>query len=167
MQFKLITYPNKILRNRAKKVTALELAKIKTLAQDYLNFMIKEDGIGLAANQVGILERFLGAVTDAGPQIFINPTILTHGLKKVVFEEGCLSFPQVYGLVKRPAWIILRYTDINGKTKIKRFNKLTARVIQHETDHLNGKLFIDKIFQYTKGEKLIEAWQTKAKDDEL
>ena len=129
--------------------------------------MVKEDGIGLAANQIGLTLRFLAAVTDDGPKIFINPQILAHGLKKVVFEEGCLSFPKVYGLVKRPAWIILKYTNLRGRIKIKRFAELPARVLQHELDHLNGLLFIDKIFQYTHGEKLIEEWQAQAKDNEL
>jgi peptide deformylase len=167
MKFNLITYPNKILRSRAQKVNREFLAKMKTWANDYLDFMIKEDGIGLAANQVGFNERFLAAVTEAGPQIFINPKIVARGLKSIVMEEGCLSLPNVYGLVKRPAWIILAYTDIKGKRKIKRYSQMPARIIQHEIDHLNGVLFIDKIFQYTRGEKLVEAWQEKAKDDEL
>ena len=82
---------------------------------------------------------------------FINPRIIFRSIKKVSFEEGCLSVPKVYGMVKRSKSILIHYYDELGQTNLKKFTGLPSIVIQHEFDHNKGILFIDKVYKYTSG----------------
>ena len=124
--------------------------KIKTLLDDMLETMYKSNGIGLAATQVGILSRLI--VMDCSeknnkkkPLKFINPEMLEISSDKSEFEEGCLSLPTQFAKVERPEVIFVQYKDENGKNNKKRFFGIEATCLQHEIDHLNGKLFIDHI----------------------
>ncbi|MBI3046518.1 MAG: peptide deformylase [Candidatus Harrisonbacteria bacterium] len=106
--------------------------------------MKKADGVGLSANQIGLdLKVFVALVGDKFYAIF-NPKIAKSSEESAEMEEGCLSVPEVFGTVSRPSKIVLEGSDKNGKPlKIKAWGML-ARVFQHEYDHLNGRLFIDK-----------------------
>lgn len=146
---KIITLPNPILRQKSEAIdlqkTDFEL--IKKLSQEMLKTMRQAHGIGLAAPQIGELLRLVVVEQLPGmdsPLVLINPKILHYSWRKDVAEEGCLSIPGEYGLVKRSVSIKCEFINLNNqKIKIK-VSGLLARVIQHEVDHLNGILFIDK-----------------------
>jgi len=143
---KIITNPNKVLRKKAKDV-ALQNVKSKPF-QDMLDnmaeTMLQKDGVGLAAPQIGESIRLFVINTKNGPEFFINPVIIKKSWAKETAEEGCLSVPNIFGKVKRHRQIVVDY--INRKNIMQRVEAsgLMARVIQHENDHLDGVLFIDK-----------------------
>lgn len=118
--------------------------EIRELIKAMRQSMQEADGIGLSANQIGLdLKVFVAKVGNKFYSIF-NPEIIQLSKEQIPMEEGCLSVPGVFGTVDRPEKITIKGLDINGKQiKIKSWG-LLARVFQHEIDHLNGKLFIDK-----------------------
>ena len=140
---------DEILRKKSRTVEVID-DKIKELVDDMIETMHAHDGVGLAAPQVGILKRVvvIDLYDDKGPITMINPVITkTKGEQEV--EEGCLSFPNEFAKVVRPAEVWAEYTDRNGK-KIKiKAKELLAQAICHEVDHLNGEVFIDKIIPGT------------------
>ncbi len=144
MILKIIKYPNPILRKKSKKIEIID-RKIKKLAQDMLETLKSAQGLGLAAPQVG--ESISLFVLNFGEKslVFINPEIIKKSKKKEVLEEGCLSFPGLFLKIKRPKEIEIKALDLNGQEIKRKFNGLDARVIQHEIDHLNGILFIDRL----------------------
>jgi len=161
-------YPCQALRQKSQEVKTEELQKseIKQLILDMEKTMKEKDGVGLAAPQVGVNKRIVAIEIAAdNPRypghspvsslVLINPKILRRSWKKEIMEEGCLSLPEIFGLVKRSAKITVIALDRNGK-KIKfKAPGMFARVVQHEVDHLDGVLFIDKAKEITKGgEKL-------------
>ena len=132
------TEGDEILRKKSKKVEVID-EKIKELIQDMIETLHKYDGVGLAAVQVGILKPIY---------VIINPEIISQSGVQVV-EEGCLSFPNKFAKIERPEKIKIRAMDENGK-KVEIIGKgLLAQAISHEIDHLNGKVFIDKIIPGT------------------
>jgi peptide deformylase len=111
--------------------------------------MIDADGIGVAAPQIGVLKRIIIVKTANGAEAFINPKIISSSIRRVESEEGCLSVPGVYGIVKRHASVKVKAYDKDGK-KIKfKTGGLQSIIFQHEIDHLDGILFIDKVIRYT------------------
>ena len=146
----IITYPNQILRKKSKSVQAdlINSAEIKKLIQDMRYWIKKAGGVGLAAVQIGALKRIILVEIEEGkPIVFINPQITKKSWKKTAIEEACLSVPDKSGYVKRSEKIHLKAIDENGK-KIKfKVSGLTSIIFQHEIDHLNGVLFIDKIWK--------------------
>ncbi|MGP1930634.1 MAG: peptide deformylase [Arsenophonus sp. ET-YP4-MAG3] len=140
----ILYYPDKRLRKIAKLVKKID-AKIQHIINDMFDTMYEEEGIGLAATQVNIHQRII--VIDISESrneklILINPVILkTYG--KIEIEEGCLSIPKQRAFVPRAKWIKIKALDINGKIFKLEIDNLLAICIQHEIDHLNGKLFID------------------------
>lgn len=123
--------------------------------ENMLECMYKNNGIGLAAPQVGILKRLI--VIDCSsddnkkkPKKFINPKIIKLSKNLTSFEEGCLSLPNQYASVERPNEVIIEYFDIKGRKRKEEFKGLEATCIQHEIDHLNGKLFVDHISKLRK-----------------
>ena len=123
---------------------------IRQLAKDMLVTMYSAKGIGLAAPQVGVQKRILVIDLnfedpDAPPNVFINPEIISSSANLDTYEEGCLSIPGVYLNVLRPSSIKLSYRDEMGRPKKMNADGLMARCIQHEIDHLNGVLFVDKV----------------------
>jgi len=118
--------------------------EVRTLLKAMKEMMRAADGIGLSANQIGLdISVFVARVEGKSYEIF-NPRITKTSSEQIEFEEGCLSIPGSFGLVDRPEKIVLTGQDKNGKAvKIKAWG-LLARVFQHEVDHLNGKLFVDK-----------------------
>ena len=137
------------LRTPANRIVKVD-DSIRKLAKDMLITMYSAKGIGLAAPQVGVRKRIL--VIDlnfedhnAAPNVFINPEIISSSASLDTYEEGCLSIPGVYLNVVRPSSIKLSYRDEMGRQKKMNAEGLMARCIQHEIDHLNGVLFVDKV----------------------
>lgn len=131
-----------ILRKRAKEVPEIN-DRIITLLDDMAETLKEQDGVGLAANQVGVLKRIFIADIGEGIIELINPEILeTRGVQNE--EEGCLSVPGIVGMVERPEYVKIAALNRLGKRITYEGNELLARVFCHETDHLEGILFIDK-----------------------
>ena len=122
---------------------------LRALADDMLETMYDAPGIGLAAPQVGVLDRLIvmDCVKEEGvaprPLIMFNPEIVAASDEMNVYEEGCLSIPEQYAEVKRPEAVDVRWIDRDGNPRQETFDGLWATCVQHEIDHLNGKLFID------------------------
>lgn len=137
---------DEILRKKAKKVDKID-SHILTILNDMAETMYQRDGVGLAANQVGILRRLV--VIDVGEGLIelINPEIVYEEGEQIG-PEGCLSIPDVTGEVKRPKKVRIKYIDRFGKENELEGEDLLARAICHEIDHLNGILFIDKAIRF-------------------
>lgn len=145
----LIILPDPLLRQVSKPVERVDAPLLK-FAGDMLDTMYDAPGIGLAAIQVGEPLRLV--VIDLAkegeppaPHVFINPEIVATGDDANVHEEGCLSIPDYYAEVERPATVTVRYLDREGKQQEMQADGLMATCLQHEIDHLNGVLFIDHI----------------------
>lgn len=137
-------YPDPVLRETSKPVEKID-QEIKTLIQEMTKTMKAHEGVGLAAPQVGILQRVIViGLPDEEPISIINPE-LSKPVGEGIFEEGCLSLPGVRVSVKRATDVKVRGLSLNGKTLKIEVKDLFARVIQHEVDHLNGILIIDKL----------------------
>ena len=145
-----------ILKKKSKEVEVID-EKIKQLGQDMLDTMYKNDGIGLAACQVGMLKRMIVydiryIEEDAKKEghILINPKITSRSKAMIEVEEGCLSFPDLYKNVVRHEKVTVEYTDINGKKKKINAKDIEAVVLQHEIDHLDGIVFLDRYDEQNK-----------------
>lgn len=140
----ILSYPDPRLRRRAKPVAAIT-SEILNLIEDMFETMYHAPGIGLAATQINILKRIITidiSETRNQPLCLINPEILTAEGKENM-DEGCLSVPGIYELVTRAHHILFRATDKNGEIFESEAEGLLAVCIQHEIDHLEGKLFVD------------------------
>lgn len=145
----IVTEGDEVLRKRSKEVSEIN-DRIRELFEDMKETLYKTgNGIGLAAPQVGILKRMI--VIDLGdgngPMEIINPVILEQQGEQVEVE-GCLSVPGVFGEVKRPARMVVEYTNLKGKKVKVDATDLLARCLSHEIDHLDGILFTDKVIRY-------------------
>lgn len=145
-RLKVITYGNPVLRKKATKVDAIT-DEIRQIVHDMEETLESENGIGLAAPQVGISKKlFLVDLSKSGENrkvVLVNPKIIYKSPYTHVSEEGCLSIPKVYGAVRRPEEVRIKGKLLNGKTIIIEGEGLFGRALQHEFDHLEGKLFID------------------------
>lgn len=160
----ILIYPAKILRNKSKKVKNISDSQLKDLASELKRLMVEKDGLGLAAPQIGHSIRLIAINTKKGDQIFFNPKIYWRSFfRKESAEEGCLSLPDIFGTVKRHKIVWVSYFDLQGKKRKLKAAGLLARVFQHEIDHLNGKLFIDKMTKLTKGQDLLDKLLKNAK----
>ncbi len=135
------TYGDPVLRKVSAPVDRIGPAE-RMLISSMLETMYKQKGVGLAAPQVGINKKIFVADDGEGPMIFINPRIVKRK-GKVTGEEGCLSIPGVLVDVERAAEITVEYVDHEGRAHKEIFDELICRVIQHETDHLDGKMITD------------------------
>jgi peptide deformylase len=153
----ILTVPNPVLKQVSKNVDGVDDA-LRALMDDMLETMYAAPGIGLAAIQIGepvrvivmdLQEKPEGAAEDAegvkNPRYFVNPEIVWTSEELAPYEEGCLSVPEIYDEVLRPAKVRLKYLDYNGKEVEEEASGLFATCIQHEMDHLNGVLFIDHL----------------------
>lgn len=145
----LIILPDPVLRQASAPVERIDDA-VRRLADDMLETMYDAPGIGLAAIQIGEPVRLV--VIDLAkedeekqPQVFVNPVVVERSGEPSVYEEGCLSIPDYYAEVERPATIRLTYLDLSGKQQEIEADGLLATCLQHEVDHLDGVLFIDHI----------------------
>jgi peptide deformylase len=134
---------NKILRKKNTPVAAID-TELKETIKEMRRLMNLENGVGLAAPQVGINQRFFIVELDNKYYIFINPKILQYSKELIDMEEGCLSVPDQAGVVTRPEEIIIEAEGTNEKKFKLKAKGILARVIEHENDHLDGILFIDK-----------------------
>lgn len=174
-KYKIITLPNPILRKKAKKVEKID-ESIKTIIKNMICALDMSEiaGLAIAAPQIGesirvIVVRVNEAKDNDGNiiqkeiplTVYINPTIIKYSKEKVVSEEGCLSYPYYYGPVERAKKV--RFEAMNNKGKNVKTNAsgLFARIVQHEVDHLDGILFIDKV---TDKSKLRKVEKTAKKD---
>ena len=145
----IIILPDPRLRLVSEPVKSID-AETRQLVEDMFATMYAAPGIGLAAIQVGVPKRVV--TLDLGkkdeppqPQVFINPEITWRSEEKGIYEEGCLSIPEYYEEVERPARVKVKFTDLEGKPHEIDADGLLATCLQHEIDHLNGVLFIDHI----------------------
>lgn len=165
----LIILPDPLLRQVSQPIERID-GDMQKLADDMLETMYDAPGIGLAAIQVGIPRRML--VIDVSregepkePLVFINPEIVTSSDERSVYEEGCLSIPDYYAEVERPARVTVTSLDREGREITTEAEGLLATCLQHEIDHLNGILFIDHISRLKREmviKKFTKAAKTKA-----
>ena len=145
----IIKLPDKRLRLVSEPIKRVD-AGIRKLIDDMFETMYAAPGIGLAGIQLGVAKRLVTmdlSKKDDGqkPQVFINPEVIWVSEETSTYEEGCLSIPEYYEEVERPAAVTVRYLDLDGKTQEIDAKGLFATCIQHEIDHVNGVLFIDYI----------------------
>ena len=140
----IITYPNNILREKSLNIKNPNDPKIKKLISDMISTLTAHNGIGLAAPQVGENLRLCVIEHDNEHIVLINPEIKKLAGNEVVIEEGCLSFPGKFIPIKRHTKVRVKALDASGRKQIIRAKGLIARAIQHEIDHLDGVLFIDR-----------------------
>ncbi|HAU66510.1 TPA: peptide deformylase [Candidatus Uhrbacteria bacterium] len=152
----ILKNPDTTLRTPSKKVVLEDInsARIQTLIDDLIETMKIENGIGIAAPQIGIHEQII--IVDDGhePVVLINPNIISRSSTMIDFEEGCLSLPGVYGIVQRHKNVEAEALDRQGNPVLIKGEGLLSVVLQHETDHLEGILFIDKVVRYTNPPRL-------------
>ena len=165
----ILTAPDPRLQAVSADVAKVD-AEIRRLADDMTMSMYAADGIGLAAIQIGVAKRVVVIDLDQkegnkNPRAFINPKILWASEDKAVFEEGCLSVPEIWDDVERPARIRCEYLDTDGVKQTFEADGMLATCLQHEMDHLNGVLFIDHLSRLKKSmavRKLTKAKKLKA-----
>jgi peptide deformylase len=142
----ILIHPDPRLKKPCEAVGEIT-ADLRQLAADMLETMYDAPGIGLAAPQVGVLKRLIvmDCIKDGPPEpiILFNPEVLWASEDLSIYEEGCLSIPDQYADVKRPAEVTVRWTDETGAAQERQFAGIWATCVQHEIDHLDGKLFID------------------------
>ncbi|MFT4346744.1 peptide deformylase [Bartonella ancashensis] len=164
----LITLPNPMLREVSKPVACVD-SVVQNLIDDMLETMYDAHGIGLAAVQVGIPLRLLVVDirepdTPSNPLVVINPEILWLSDERNVCKEGCLSIPEYFAEVERPKCLRIRYEDRNGKEAEIEADGLLATCLQHEIDHLNGRLFVDYLSKI-KRDMVIRKFKKKEKNN--
>ncbi len=144
----VVKIPNPVLRQRAKEVPKVT-KKVQHLIDDLIKIMRKANGVGLAAPQVGVSQRVI-VVSPHGskPVAMVNPKVIkSEG--SYLGQEGCLSIPGLYGDVTRPNYIEVEAMDRKGTTMRYKLEAMEAKIVQHEIDHLDGVLFIDKVDEAT------------------
>lgn len=143
---KLTTLPDERLRQKSKPVAAEAIGspKFKRYCDELTNAMYRFEGVGLAGVQVGDLRRIAVVQTEGEALVIINPVIRSSSRKKDSMEEGCLSVPAHFGSVSRHHKIEVEYTTREGIRVRKKVSGFVARIFQHEIDHMEGKLFIDR-----------------------
>ena len=168
---KILTEPNKILRQVSKPVDKVTKEE-QVLMDDMLETMYEANGIGLAAIQIGVPKRII--VMDIyknekgkNPMYFVNPIIKDKNKEMSTYEEGCLSVPNQFAEVDRPAACEVEYLDYYGKKKVLKANGLLATCIQHEMDHLEGILFIDYLSKLKKSMIIKKLSKDKNKSDRI
>ncbi|CAL1391774.1 unnamed protein product [Linum trigynum] len=146
---KIVEYPDPLLRSKNKKIGTFD-ENLKKLVDEMFSVMYKTDGIGLSAPQVGVNVQLMvfnpaGEPGEGEEIVLVNPRVSKISKKRVLFNEGCLSFPGIYADVERPESVKVDAMDINGARFIISLSELSARVFQHEFDHLEGILFFDRM----------------------
>ncbi len=129
----------KPLRQKAKRIAKID-DTTRTIAANMVETMIAKGGVGLAANQVGILKSIIVVLVNEEPKVMINPEIIFYSEEKEIDDEGCLSIPETLLKKERYSKVTVKYRNLKGHPHLETHEGLTARVIQHEIDHLNGIL---------------------------
>ncbi len=144
----ILIHPDPRLKAVAEPVRDIDDG-IRRLADDMLETMYDAPGSGLAATQIGVMQRVF--VMDCArkegeppaPMVLVNPEVVARSSETKIWEEGCLSIPEIYAEVERPAEVMLRWLDLDGQTQERMFDGFGAVCVQHEVDHLDGRLYID------------------------
>ena len=145
---KVLYVPHPILRQKSLDLKSIEKEDL-LLAEEMMDIMMRAPGVGLAANQIGVLKKIVTInIQDKeknldNKYVLFNPKIIFFSKETVIMEEGCLSIPDQFADIERPKEIIVEYTSEKKKLVKKRIDGVEARVLQHEIDHLSGKLFVD------------------------
>jgi peptide deformylase len=165
----LVILPDSQLRLVSEPISGISDG-IRTLVDDMLATMYDAPGIGLAAIQVGVPVRLVTIDISRdeearAPQVFLNPEIVWSSEERSTYEEGCLSIPDYYEEVERPAKVKVRYQDLSGEAREVDAEGLLATCLQHEIDHLNGVLFIDHISKL-KRDRVVKKFVKQAKERE-
>ncbi len=166
----IIKIPDKRLRLKSEPVQKID-AGIKKLVDDMFETMYSAPGIGLAAIQLGVAKRVVTMdlskkEEDHKPQVFINPEIIWASEERAKYEEGCLSIPEYYEEVERPAEVKVKYLDLDGKSHEIKAKGLLATCLQHEIDHTNGVLFIDYLSKL-KRDRVVKKFTKAAKESAM
>jgi peptide deformylase len=138
----ILTQENKALRKRSKRVDKIDDA-VRNTSAALVDLMIKSNGIGLAAPQCGIHKRIIVISDNGAIKVFINPEVIFTSEQSVEMEEGCLSIPETFIKKTRPESVTIKYRNLAGHPHLETYNGLTARIILHEIDHLDGILMTD------------------------
>ena len=166
----IIILPDKQLRLVSKSIEKVT-TEIRKLADDMFETMYDAPGIGLAAIQIAqplrlitmdLAKRDENGETKPEPRVFINPEVIASSEELSVYEEGCLSIPEYYEEVERPAKVRVRFTDLDGNMHEEDAEGLYATCIQHEIDHLNGVLFVDHLSRL-KRDRVLKKFEKAAK----
>ena len=158
----IVKVGDEVLREKCAPVKEID-SSLKMLTDAMFDELLEADGVGLAAPQIGIPQRsFAVDIRDGKRYVFINPEIVETSMEKGPYEEGCLSIPGVYHDVIRPLRVKIQARDANGKLFNLDADGMLARVIQHEYDHLDGKLFIDHLSEEERN-KMLKAYEKKQK----
>jgi peptide deformylase len=161
----ILTYPDSRLRQKARPVDAVD-AQVRRLAQDMAQTMYAANGIGLAATQVGVAQRVVVVDVSAERdqlQVLVNPRVHTRDGNQLG-EEGCLSVPEVFEEVERALRVTVSYLDLDGESRQMDADGLLAVCVQHEIDHLDGKLFVDYLSRL-KQDRLRKKADKRQRDD--
>lgn len=171
LDFVVVRYPDPVLRRVADPVGEFD-ASLKRVVEAMFARMVASKGVGLAAPQVGISKRILvlNPTGERGPDdlALINPTIVARAGDEDWYDEGCLSFPSIYAEVKRPERCRVTYQDLDGKSHEREFDGFTSRIIQHEYDHLEGVLLVDRMSPADRQrhkaalQELVDRWKRSA-----
>lgn len=140
----LVFYPHEVLRQRATPVESVT-PEIRDALREMVPLMERSRGVGLAAPQVGLSQRFFVVKLQDDPLYFINPELVATSHETGVYEEGCLSLPGIWAEVVRPLAVTIQAINLKGRPFQLKADGFLARVIQHELDHLNGVLFTDRL----------------------
>ncbi len=144
----LLYVPNPLLRQKAKKIKSVG-SNEKKIANRMMDVMLNAPGVGLAANQIGILKQIVTIFfieKDSNKKIqytLYNPEIISYSSETILMEEGCLSLPDQFCEIERPKKIVIEFLDEKNNLIKKKADGIEARILQHEIDHLSGKLFVD------------------------
>jgi len=162
----IVKLPDKRLRLKSEPVKRID-SSIRKLVEDLFETMYEAPGIGLAAIQIGVPKRVVTMdlskkEDDHKPQVFINPEVTWKSKETSKYEEGCLSIPEYYEEVERPAQVKVKYLDLEGEEQELEASGLLATCLQHEIDHTNGVLFIDHISKL-KRDRVIKKFSKAAK----
>lgn len=150
----ILTHPHDVLRNGTEKLLSFGNPKLQKLVRNMRETMIHAEGIGIAAPQVGSSLRLaIVAASNERERIIVNARIVRRSWRKWSMDEGCLSVPGKFGPVRRPWAITVEYQDVDGVSHRERVEGMLARVFQHEIDHLDGMLFIDRAKRIEEREK--------------
>jgi len=154
LEFQLTLYPAPILRKTAEPVTAFDDA-LRATVEGMFQRMRESKGVGLAAPQVGLGQRILilnpgpdddpGEGGEVGDLTLINPELVSRSGPATLFDEGCLSFPEIYAEIRRPDRCRVKAFDVDGKPIENEYDGFVSRIIQHEFDHLEGVLLVDRM----------------------
>jgi peptide deformylase len=151
----IVTYPTPSLSQRSKEVdpAVIGTPEFQAYLEVLIETMWKEDGVGLASPQVGRNERIIVVTKNGQANVYINPEITKRSEAMVEDEEGCLSVPGIWGIVERNKKVIVNALDRHGRKIELDCKGLEATIFQHEIDHLDGKLFIERVKEFTRGTK--------------